>query len=102
METKAAQSMPDQVETQVVDIAALSPPAEPIEHVISPVHSAETKRTTYQSKQKQMDVGQEPEASGKTRETKTDEHETSKNKPKTVENASKTEFTESDEEARVT
>lgn len=41
---------PDQVETQVIDLLAADTPPEPKEAFVSPKHSADAKRETYQAK----------------------------------------------------
>lgn len=92
---------PDQAETQVQElVTSLTPPKEPECSFISPDHSAEAKRQTFQSKGNAQgrDQIEETDEPTKGREEKTDPKE-GKLKETKVETPEPT-FTESDQEAR--
>lgn len=85
---KQPAASPDQLETQAVDLMTVETPPEPAEAFVSPRHSADAKRETYQAKAKAKAKERHEDA-----ETKAPEE----SKPK--DDQRKDLFTESDVEA---
>ena len=80
------------METQPIDVHAVDPPTEP-SVLVSPNHSADDKRETYQLKQKGVDPDKTKDFSKET------ERAEPKSKPNKNKQKQPEDFTESDQEA---